>query len=80
MKKVRIANFFAVGVGVVSLTATANAETSAHNVFDVQPRAINLQICDVNQLSLSSIHQMISQRNCRDIQIVRSSADNVLHL
>lgn len=78
MKNTRIANLLAVGVGIVSLTASA--EVAAHHVFDVKPRAINLQTCDADQLSLSNIHQMISQRNCRDIQIVRSSADNTLHL
>lgn len=80
MKKVCIANLLAVGIGVASLTATTSIEASTHNVFDVQPRAINLQACDASQLSLSSIHQMISQRNCRDIEIVRSSADKMTHL
>lgn len=78
MKKGHIANFLAIGVGMASLATSA--EATVHNVFNVQPRAINLQVCDANQLSLSSIHQMISQRNCRDIQIVRSSVDEMLHL
>lgn len=78
MKKISITSLLA--VGAASLTSVASIHASTKDVFDIQPRAINLQVCDVNQLSLSSIHQMISQRNCRDIQIVRSSADNVLHL
>ncbi len=78
MKKGHIANLLAVGVGMASLATCA--EAAVHTVFNVQPRAINLQVCDANKLSLSSIHQMISQRNCRDIQIVRSSADDMLHL
>lgn len=79
MKKGHIANLLAVGVGMASMTV--NAEAAVHNiVFDVQPRAINLQACEANQLSLINIQQMINQRNCRDIQIVRSSVDDMLHL
>jgi len=78
MKKGHIANLLAVGVGMASLAT--NAEAAVHAVFNAQPRAINLQVCDAAQLSLSSIHHMINLRNCRDIQIVRSSADDMTHL
>lgn len=80
MKKVYIANFLAAGVGTASLSATTNVGASTCIVFDIQPRAINRQICDVNQVSLSRVHQMINQRNCRDIETVKSSSDNMLHL
>lgn len=78
MKKSHIANLLAVGVGVVSMTASA--EVALNGVFDLQPRAINVQVCESDFLSLSSIHQMIDQRNLRDIAIVRSSTDDMLHL
>lgn len=78
MKKSHIANLLAVGVGMASLAASG--EAAVNSVFDVQPRAINLQVCETNCLSLSNIQQMIEQRNLRDIEIVRSSVDEMLHL
>ncbi len=77
--KRHITNFLAAGVGMA--TMAGNAEAAIHNiVFDVQPKAINLQVCKTDQLSLNNIQQMINQRNYRDIQIIRSSVDDMLHL
>jgi len=78
MKKTHFANLLAVGVGMASMTA--NAEVTCNSVFGMQPMEINLQLCEASHLSLSNVHQMINQRNNRDTEIIRSSADNMLHL
>jgi hypothetical protein len=78
MKTNNFASLLAAGVGIATLTTSA--EAAVNNVFHVQPREICLQVCDTEQLSLGSIHQMIKQRNSRDIGLIRSTADKVAHL
>ncbi|HEY4832445.1 MAG TPA: hypothetical protein VIH61_07810 [Waddliaceae bacterium] len=82
MKKNHFASFLAVGVGLASMTASAQiaVNTFENRVFDSKPRSIALQVCDAEALSLGSIQQMIERRNCDDVDAVRSTADNMTHL
>jgi len=78
MKKTHFASLLAVGVGMVSMTVHADA--TMRNVFDMNPRAVHLQVCETDAISLSNINRMISQRNIRDCKILKSSADKMTHL
>lgn len=75
--------YFANLVAFGALAVTSKSEASINPiqaVFDALPRSITQSICSEETLSLTSIHQMIAQRNSRDKRLVCSAVDKMDHL
>lgn len=83
MKQKEFVNFIASSFAVAAATinqAEAISSNSVDETFSIQPRSIDLYLCQADDLSIKSITTMVQERNDRDKNISRSTTDRQTHL